>query len=363
MYSPDFLLSEMPSEIDRRPLDISWRNSDVKQSLNFDLESSRDSGFGSDEDDVLFEKTDIFSEGSSPIQFPHFPGHLSPETTDSSSHKEINCHGRTRRSLFSPISPNLLSANKYSNKRCRVEDVEEVQTKRPCVFGLTPEGKSDKGSSRIKSSLDQEKTNSIGDFSTEYVLPSQPGSKHKDLRGISPQTMSELVEGQFSHIVEDFIVIDCRYPYEYEGGHIKDALNIWQHQDLIRNFFSSPDIHTRARKVIIFHCEFSSERGPRMLRFLREFDRKVNQESYPFLYYPELYLLEGGYEAFYENHVQLCQPRDYKPMLQSQHLKELKYYRMKSKASRKSTKSFHQPMVSSPASKRVGPTKLTLMRL
>lgn len=34
-------------------------------------------------------------------------------------------------------------------------------------------------------------------------------------------------------------------------------------------------------------------------RFLRETDRKTNGMSFPSLYYPELYLLEGGYNAFY----------------------------------------------------------------
>lgn len=27
--------------------------------------------------------------------------------------------------------------------------------------------------------------------------------------------------GKFSNIVERFVIVDCRYPYEYEGGHIK----------------------------------------------------------------------------------------------------------------------------------------------
>ena len=46
------------------------------------------------------------------------------------------------------------------------------------------------------------------------------------------------------------------------------------------------------RVVLVFHCEFSSERGPRMCRFVRERDRSVNE--YPALHYPELYILKGG---------------------------------------------------------------------
>ena len=33
--------------------------------------------------------------------------------------------------------------------------------------------------------------------------------------------LAQVIEGQYSDVVEKFTIIDCRYPYEYEGGHIK----------------------------------------------------------------------------------------------------------------------------------------------
>ena len=54
------------------------------------------------------------------------------------------------------------------------------------------------------------------------------------------------------------------------------------------------------RVVLIFHCEFSSERGPKLSRFLRSKDRSANKDCYPHLHYPELYLLDGGYKSFFE---------------------------------------------------------------
>lgn len=37
-------------------------------------------------------------------------------------------------------------------------------------------------------------------------------------------------------------------------------------------------------------------------RFLRNKDRQLNKDKYPNLNYPEVYLLHGGYKAFYQNY-------------------------------------------------------------
>lgn len=33
--------------------------------------------------------------------------------------------------------------------------------------------------------------------------------------------MVAVLTGQFSSLIESCVIVDCRYPYEYEGGHIK----------------------------------------------------------------------------------------------------------------------------------------------
>ena len=38
------------------------------------------------------------------------------------------------------------------------------------------------------------------------------------------------------------------------------------------------------------------------MREIRERDRLLNSDNYPRLHYPEIYLLEGGYKNFFENH-------------------------------------------------------------
>jgi len=51
--------------------------------------------------------------------------------------------------------------------------------------------------------------------------------------------------------------------------------------------------------LIIFHCEFSQKRGPRAFRTLRNKDREFNARNWPHLDFPEIYMLEEGYCAFY----------------------------------------------------------------
>ncbi|XP_049325158.1 cell division cycle 25 homolog d isoform X2 [Astyanax mexicanus] len=196
----------------------------------------------------------------------------------------------------------------------------------------------------------------IGDFSKHHVLPVERVG-YQELHCVSAQTVAGLITAQFSAVVEDFLIIDCRYPYEFKGGHIKGAVNLYTehqiHQAFLQsfsNFQTSPGAQqdprspeagavggvqgpgsggsrssavsgeikdggsSSPRKLIVFHCEFSSERGPRLCQYLRELDRAVNTQNYPLLLYPELYLLQGGYKHFYTHYPDLCDPCNYVPM-------------------------------------------------
>lgn len=65
-------------------------------------------------------------------------------------------------------------------------------------------------------------------------------------------------------------VIDCRFNYEYQGGHIKNALNVTDPAILEEKFFknlisSKTEFDERNEmSIIVFHCEFSQKRGPKM---------------------------------------------------------------------------------------------------
>ncbi|XP_054573867.1 M-phase inducer phosphatase 3 isoform X3 [Eptesicus fuscus] len=163
------------------------------------------------------------------------------------------------------------------------------------------------------------------------ALPTVSG-RHQDLKYISPETVAALLLGKFQGLIEKFYIIDCRYPYEYLGGHIQGALNLFSQEELCNFFLKMPivPLDTQKRIIIVFHCEFSSERGPRMCRSLREEDRALNQ--YPALYYPELYILKGGYRDFFPDYTVLCEPQSYCPMHHQDHKAELLRCRSQSKA-------------------------------
>ena len=66
--------------------------------------------------------------------------------------------------------------------------------------------------------------------------------------------------------------------------------------------------------VFVLHCEFSSKRGPKFFRQIRNLDRSMN--VYPQLNFSQLFILKGGFESFYRQSPQLCLGEDqYRPMI------------------------------------------------
>lgn len=109
----------------------------------------------------------------------------------------------------------------------------------------------------------------IGDFSKPFCLPLMSG-RHRDLKSISHETMAKLLRGDYDKTVGSFRIVDCRYPYEFEGGHIAGAENLYTQEEilnaLVKPMNGSASVVTDGakRNIIVFHCEFSSERGPKL---------------------------------------------------------------------------------------------------
>lgn len=133
------------------------------------------------------------------------------------------------------------------------------------------------------------------------TLPVLGCGKSDSIKRISGITLINLLTKQ---IDVEFSIIDARFKYEYEGGHIFNALNINNEFEIQKQI--------KSHNIVILYCEFSSERGPGLAKKLRNIDRFQNE--YPRLNYPEIYILDGGYKKFYQNFPEFCTPQNYVQM-------------------------------------------------
>jgi rhodanese-related sulfurtransferase len=58
------------------------------------------------------------------------------------------------------------------------------------------------------------------------------------------------------------LVFDCRFSYEYVGGHIRTALHKDTDDAVLSYLFSNETPRFDQQTALVFHCEFSSRRGP-----------------------------------------------------------------------------------------------------
>ncbi|PAA91185.1 hypothetical protein BOX15_Mlig020736g1, partial [Macrostomum lignano] len=132
---------------------------------------------------------------------------------------------------------------------------------------------------------------------------------------ISPETLASALTGKLDSTLDghSLVIVDCRFPYEWSAGRVKGAINIYMPDQLLEMMFEQ---RMQSQVVLVFYCEFSSERAPRLAGLLRGSDRQRSllQGIYPSLLYPQLCLLRGGYRAFNSDWPDLCQPSGYVKM-------------------------------------------------
>lgn len=134
---------------------------------------------------------------------------------------------------------------------------------------------------------------------------------------ITKSTMVDVLDGKYGSHFQQKMVIDCRFEYEYEGGHINGAINYNDKELLASHLFRTP---MQGRTLLIFHCEYSAHRAPIMARHIRAEDRNANAEFYPRLTYSDVYILDGGYSGFFAEHRDRCYPQAYVEMGDAQHV-------------------------------------------
>lgn len=277
---------------------------------------STESGFVSE-----FEETLDIDEASTSPKIQNFTNLISG--TIKTDFKRSVSHTSRAKTLFTPIleSP--------GEKRSLELEEDELQSKRkkpsprPVLQRAFSENAVGVMTAMARSSLEPDL---IGDFTLPFALPLTAG-RHRDLKSISCHTLANLLRGEYKDSIAGYQVIDCRYPYEYEGGHITGAQNMYTPEQILSLMRQPVAPSGLKRNILVFHCEFSLERGPRLSRFLRSSDRAHNQENYPSLHYPEVYLLHDGYKSFYNAHPELCTPSGYTAMLDPRHRGNLKDFR------------------------------------
>lgn len=192
-------------------------------------------------------------------------------------------------------------------------------------------------------------------------------------RRIKRETLVQILDGQYSHYYDRHVVIDCRFEYEYDGGHIDGAINInskdrleellTDEEGILGNGHNNNNMmmrpgkrggDSRKRTLLIFHCEYSAHRGPRMAMHLRNRDRRLNMTNYPHLNFPDVVILQGGYNHFFEQFHTRCYPPQYVEMNDSMHKttceREMGRFRrhMKLRSESSINKQQHQGVICSP---------------
>lgn len=110
-------------------------------------------------------------------------------------------------------------------------------------------------------------------------------------------------KGRFPPEITNFVLIDARWSYEYEAGHIKGSLNINLHYDIGKIFWREDRTpkYSKSTAIIMF-CQYTHKRSVKLYRRMMKADRNFD--------YPNVYLLEGGYDLFFKHALFTAARRD-----------------------------------------------------
>lgn len=145
-----------------------------------------------------------------------------------------------------------------------------------------------------------------------------PDGEPDSLPRITQETMMDILNEKYNDAYDVINIIDCRFEYEYKGGHIGGAVNFNDKNLLANQLFDSA---TSSRTLLVFHCEYSVHRAPMTAKFIRGKDREHNVQNYPNLTFPDIYILDGGYSKFFSHNRNMCEPPHYVEMSAKEHEK------------------------------------------
>ncbi|KAE8335243.1 hypothetical protein BDV24DRAFT_171508 [Aspergillus arachidicola] len=261
-------------------------------------------------------KTSLDTSASLEDMFNESPPRERLSLRDHSSHGLVDPRlgspfGRETSHVRGNGSPSATSIRKSSHpmmrprKQCRrslsmLENSEDVMVEKEASFT---------SNAPLQSICDIEGTPSL---QLPHFLPEDQADI---LPRIDKSVLVELMDGKYNDCFDSIMIIDCRFKYEYEGGHINGAVNYNDKDSLAAELFTSP----KSRTALILHCEYSAHRAPIMAKYIRHQDRAFNVDHYPHLTYPDMYILDGGYSSFFSDHRTLCFPQNYVKMSAKEH--------------------------------------------
>ena len=109
-------------------------------------------------------------------------------------------------------------------------------------------------------SLESSALDSIMDMDDTPIL--QLPHEYKDQESIpriTKETMVAVLDGKYERCYEQSLIVDCRFEYEFDGGHIDGAVNYNNKEEMAKKLFEQP---ATGKTLIIFHCEYSVQRAP-----------------------------------------------------------------------------------------------------
>ena len=85
--------------------------------------------------------------------------------------------------------------------------------------------------------------------------------EQESLPRISKDTMVDVLDGKYGQNYTRSLIVDCRFEYEYKGGHIEGAINYNDKEQFANLLFEGSE---SGKTLLIFHCEYSACRAPLM---------------------------------------------------------------------------------------------------
>ena len=157
------------------------------------------------------------------------------------------------------------------------------------------------------------------DIGTFTSIPSEVSASHGGIPMIDSNTVKQLLIEDANRVV----LIDCRYFYEYQNGHIVQSAHVMFPEDCQRGFLlardklrlnctnnnnnNNRDSERKENLVFVFYDDGEANAMPmhhramQLFRHIRNLDRLDNMHTYPNLYFPNMYVLKGGFKAFIES--------------------------------------------------------------